>query len=70
VGPVPHSFFDPPHVLRHLLFLHLHLHLHPLDQNLLLARDAIFNLPVVGVKRRRDGGGYGVSIMPIELKNK
>jgi hypothetical protein len=46
-----------PGVLRHLLCLHLHLHLHPLDQNLLLARDAIINPPVVGVKRRRDGGG-------------
>jgi hypothetical protein len=45
-----------PDVLRHLLCLHLHLH--PLDQNLLLvARDAIINPPVVGVKRRRDGGG-------------
>jgi hypothetical protein len=46
-----------PEVLRHLLCLHLQLHLHPLDQNLLLARDAIINPPVVGVKRRRDGGG-------------
>jgi hypothetical protein len=44
-----------PDVLHHLLCLHLHLH--PLDQNLLLARDAIINPPVVGVKRRRDGGG-------------
>ena len=42
-----------PDVLRHLLCLHLHLH--PLDLNLLLARDAIINPPVVGVKRRRDG---------------
>jgi len=39
------------------LCLHLHLHLHPLDQNLLLNRDAIINLPVVRVERRRDGGG-------------
>jgi hypothetical protein len=44
-----------PDVLHHLLCLHLHLH--PLDQNLLLARDAIINPPAVGVKRRRDGGG-------------
>jgi hypothetical protein len=52
-------FLTHPDVLRHLLclHLHLHLHLHPLDQNLLLARDAIINPPVVGVKRRRDGGG-------------
>jgi hypothetical protein len=33
------------------------IHLPPLDQNLILARDAIINLPVVEVKRRRDGGG-------------
>jgi hypothetical protein len=32
-------------------------HLPPLDQNLLFTRDAIINLPVVEVKRRRDGGG-------------
>jgi hypothetical protein len=44
-----------PDILRPLLCLHLHLH--PLDQNLLLARDATINLPVVEVKRRRDGGG-------------
>jgi hypothetical protein len=44
-----------PDVLHHLLCLHLHLH--PLDQNLLLARNAIINPPFVGVKRRRDGGG-------------
>jgi hypothetical protein len=44
-----------PNVLHHLLCLHLHLH--PLDQNLLLARKAIINPPVVGVKRRRDGVG-------------
>jgi hypothetical protein len=42
-------------VIHH--FLCLHLHLHPLDQNLLLTRDAINNPPVMGVKRRRDGGG-------------
>jgi hypothetical protein len=48
-------FLTHPDVLRHLLCLHLHLH--PSDQNLLLARDAIINPPVVGVKRRRDGGG-------------
>jgi hypothetical protein len=61
-------FLTHPNVLRHLLCLQLHLH--PLDQNLLLARDEIINPPVVGVKRRRDGGGQGVSITPIELKNK
>jgi hypothetical protein len=44
-----------PDVLHHLLCLHLHLH--PLDQNLLLARNAIINPLVVGVKRRRNGGG-------------
>jgi hypothetical protein len=57
MGPVPHNFFflTQTDVLRHLLCLHLHLH--PLDQNLLLARDAIINPPVVGVKWRRDGGG-------------
>jgi hypothetical protein len=33
------------------------IHLPPLDQNLILACDAIINLPVVEVKRRRDGGG-------------
>jgi hypothetical protein len=44
-----------PDILRHLLCLHLQLH--PLNQNFLLARDAIINLPVVGVKRRRCGGG-------------
>jgi len=44
-----------PDVLRYLLCIHLHLH--PLNQNLLLARDAIINLSVVWVKRRRDGGG-------------
>jgi hypothetical protein len=43
-------FLTHPDVLRHL-------HLHPLDQNLLLARGAIINPPVVGVKRKRDGGG-------------
>jgi hypothetical protein len=48
-------FLTHPNVLRHLLCLHLHLP--PLDQNLLLARDAIINPPVVGVKRRRDGEG-------------
>jgi len=55
VGPVPQIFLTHPDVLRHLLCLHLHLH--PLDQNLFLARDAIINPPVVGVKRRRYGGG-------------
>jgi len=30
---------------------------HNLFANLLVARDAIINLPVVEVKRRRDGGG-------------
>ena len=55
VGSVPHNCFTHPDVLRHLFCLHLHLH--PLNQNLLLARDAIINPPVVGVKRRRDGGG-------------
>jgi hypothetical protein len=44
-----------PNVLHPLICLHLYLN--PLDQNLLLARDAIINLPVVEVKRRRDGGG-------------
>jgi hypothetical protein len=44
-----------PDVLHHLLCLLLHLH--PLDQNLLLAHNAIINPPVVGVKRRRYGGG-------------
>jgi hypothetical protein len=42
--------------LLHLLCLHLHLP--PLDQNLLLSRDAIVNLPVVGVERTRDEGGW------------
>jgi len=53
-GPGSSIFFGPT-VLRHLLCLHLHLHPH--NQNLLLARDAIINPPVVGVKRRRDEGG-------------
>ena len=44
-----------PDVLLHLLCQHIHLN--PLDQNLLVVRDAIINLPVVEVKRRRDGGG-------------
>ncbi len=44
-----------PDVLLHLLCQHIHLN--PLDQNLLVVRDAILNLPVVEVKRRRDGGG-------------
>ncbi len=44
-----------PNVLLHLLCQHIHLN--PLDQNLLVVRDAIINLPVVEVKRRRDGGG-------------
>jgi hypothetical protein len=48
-------FLTHPDVLHHLLCLHLHLH--PLDQNLLLARNAIINPPVVGVKRWRDGEG-------------
>jgi len=48
-------FFTHTDVLCHLLCLHLLLH--PLDQNLLLARNAIINVPVVGVERRRDGGG-------------
>jgi hypothetical protein len=48
-------FLTHPNVLHHLLCLHLHLH--PLNQNLLLACDAIINPPVVGGKRRRDGGG-------------
>jgi hypothetical protein len=47
-------FLTHPDVLRHLLCLHLHLH--PLDQNLLLARDAIINPPVVGEGWRRVGG--------------
>jgi hypothetical protein len=34
-----------------------HIHLPLLDQNLLVVHDAIMNLPVVEVKRRRDGGG-------------
>jgi len=42
-------------LLLHLLCLNVHHH--PLEQDLLLARDAIINLPVVEVKRRRDGGG-------------
>jgi hypothetical protein len=48
-------FLTHPEVLCHLLCLHLQLH--PLDQNLLLAHDAIINPPVVGIKRKRDGGG-------------
>jgi len=44
-----------PDVLLHLLSQHIHLP--PLDQNLLVIREAIINLPVVEVKRRRDGGG-------------
>jgi hypothetical protein len=44
-----------PDILLHLLCQHIHLN--PLDQNLLVVRDAIINLPVVEVKRRRDGGG-------------
>jgi len=44
-----------PDVLLHLLSQHIHLP--PLDQNLLVIRDAIINLPVVEVKRRRDRGG-------------
>jgi hypothetical protein len=43
-----------------ILHLHLSLHdhrIHPLQQTLFVARDAIINLPVVEVKRRRDGGG-------------
>jgi len=48
-------FLTHTNVLGHLFCLHLYVH--PLDQNLLLARDAIINLPVVGVERRRDGGG-------------
>jgi len=52
-GPGSSFFLTHTNVLRHLLCLHLH----PLDQNLLLACDAIINLPVVGVERRRGGGG-------------
>ena len=44
-----------PDDLLHPLFRNIHLPL--LDQNLILARDTIINLPVVEVKRRRDGGG-------------
>ena len=44
-----------PNVLLHLLCQHIHLN--PLNQNLLVVCDAIINLPVVEVKRRRDGGG-------------
>jgi hypothetical protein len=44
-----------PDVLLHLLSQHIHLP--PLDQNLLVVRDTIINLPFVEVKRRRDGGG-------------
>jgi hypothetical protein len=44
-----------PNVPLHLLCQHIHLN--PLDQNLLVVHDAIINLPVVEVKRRRDGGG-------------
>jgi hypothetical protein len=44
-----------PNVLLHLLCQHIHLP--PLNQNLLLVPNAIINLPVVEVKRRRDGGG-------------
>jgi len=32
-------------------------HHHPLEQDLLLARDVIIDLPVVGVERMRDEGG-------------
>jgi hypothetical protein len=45
-----------PDVLLNLLCQHIHLP--PLDQNLLLVVCvAIINLPVVEVKRRREGGG-------------
>jgi hypothetical protein len=44
-----------PNVLLHLLCQHIHQP--PLNQILLLTRDAIINLLVVGVKMRRDGGG-------------
>jgi len=37
-------------------------HHHPLGQDLLLARDAIIDLPVVEVERTRDEGGKGVSL--------
>ena len=48
-----------PDNLFHLLCLHLHLP--PLDQNLFLSRDTIVNLPVVGVERTRDEGGWGLA---------
>jgi hypothetical protein len=44
-----------PDLLLHLLCQHIRLN--PLDQNLIVVHDAIINLPVVEVKRRRNGGG-------------
>jgi hypothetical protein len=44
-----------PDILLHLLCQHIHLP--HLNQNLLVVRNAIINLPVVEVKRRRDHGG-------------
>ena len=44
-----------PDVLLHVLCLHIHLP--PLWHNLLVAHNAIINLPVVEVERTRDGGG-------------
>jgi len=52
----PHNADRRAHgLILHLLCLNVHHH--PLEQDLLLARDVIINLPVVEVKRRRDGGG-------------
>jgi len=59
--PVPHNFFANNADRRvHGLLLHLlclNVHHHPLEQDLLLAHDAIIDLPVVEVERMRDGGG-------------
>jgi hypothetical protein len=43
-------------------------YLPPLDQNLLLSRDAIVNLPVVGVERTRDEGGWGLAADELKYK--
>jgi hypothetical protein len=57
VDPDPYDFWANNTCQHCLHLLCLHLCVHPLEQNLLLALDAIINQPVVEVERTRDEGG-------------
>ena len=62
------SFFSEICSPRSVTNLFAQTHPPPFDQNLLLSRDAIVNLPVVGGERTRDEGGWGLAADELKYK--